>query len=117
MCTTLTAISLVVYMEARNQSDITKQYIASFVIEKAEKLKITTCKSLKIKNLYSWNWDSINTPIDRKVMEEEIEPIVKKELSLSKRSLSGYEFFNICKGKKFTGKVKRSGSICFYKVK
>lgn len=111
---TLHCIALVVYMEGRNQPEITQTHLASFVIEKAIELNEPVCTTLKRKNLYSWNWDGKATPVDTKLLQDKIYPVVSKELRRKHRSLQGYKFFNVCKGKKFPGRVLKSNDVCFY---
>lgn len=111
----LAAISLVVFMEARGEPAETQQLIASFAIEAARERNISVEKSLRVKGLYSWNWDGKATPVDKTFVKDKIEPIVKKELSRKTRSLSGYKYFNKCSGRKFPGKMLRSNNVCFYR--
>lgn len=113
----LHALSLIVFMEARNQPPITQQYLVSFAIEAARERKISVKQSLHVKGLYSWNWDGINTPVDKKFLVDKIYPVVKRELARKKRSLTGFKHFNNCSGKKFPGFRFKSNDICFYKGK
>ena len=104
-------------MEARNQPDKTMTEVASFAIEAARERNISVEKSLHVKGLYSWNWDGKNTKVDKKFIHDRIEPLVRKEISQKKRTLSGYKYFNKCSGKRFPGKRYKSNDICFYKGK
>ena len=111
----LHCLTLIVYMEARNQSEKTQIEVASFAIERAEQDNLSICASMKKPKLYSWLWDGTYTPIDKEHFEKKTKPLAKLELSRKKRTLTGYHHFTNCKVKPFPGKVYKSGDICFYK--
>ena len=107
-------LSLIMYMEALNQSDYTKALVADVAIERAKQEELSVCQSMKKKKSYSWMWDGKYTKVDRKLLEG-LKPIAARELK--KPVVKGRFFFNECSlGKRFRTDYKliRSEKLCFY---
>jgi len=110
----LHCLAIIVYMETRNQPELTQTHVASFAIEQAQQSKVSLCKHLNAPKIYTWQWDGVSTKIDHNLLETKIKPVALKELKRKTRTLSGYKHFNNCSGTKFPGKVFKSNDICFY---
>jgi spore germination cell wall hydrolase CwlJ-like protein len=110
----IACLSLIMYMEALNQSNYTKALVADVAIERASQEGFSICKSMKVKKSYSWMWDGKNTRVNRKLLEG-LKPIAVKELK--KPMVTGRYFFNECTmGKRWKTKYNmiRSEKLCFY---
>lgn len=111
---TLACLTLVLYMEARNQTEYTQSLVGSVVIERAKVENIPICKSIKRKGSYSWMWDKLNTKVDKKVFNT-IKIVASRELA--KPTITGRYFFNEKKlGKRYKTAYSpiTSGKLIFY---
>lgn len=111
---TLACLTLVLYMEARNQTTYTQSLVASVVIERAKTEHTTICKSIKRKGSYSWMWDGLNTKVDKKLFNN-IKEVASSELA--NPTITGRYFFNEKRmGKRYKTQNKPivSGKLIFY---
>lgn len=111
---TMKCLSLIMYMEARNQSDRTKALVASVAIERAKQEELSVCESMRKPRSYSWVWKKQPSKID-KVLLDSFDKLALKELK--QPTLVGRYYFNECSaGKKFKteNKLLKSGKLCFY---
>ena len=108
-------LSLVIAMEARNQSDRTKALVADVAIERAKQEGLGLCESMKKPRAYSWYWSRKHTRLKPEVLQE-AEVIAIKELKSP--TITGRYFFNECKAPKKRYKtpnsVIKSERLCFY---
>lgn len=108
-------LSLVIAMEARNQSDRTKALVADVAIERAKQEGLGLCESMRKPRAYSWMWDRKRTKLEPEVLKQ-AEVIAIKELQ--KPKITGRYFFNECKAPvrkyKTPHSVIKSEKLCFY---
>jgi hypothetical protein len=108
-------LSLIVAMEARNQSDRTKALVADVAIERAKQEGLGLCESMKKPRAYSWYWDKKHTKLSSEVLKQ-AEVVALRELKSP--AITGRYFFNECKAPKRKYKtpnsVIKSERLCFY---
>ena len=108
-------LSLIVAMEARNQSDRTKALVADVAIERAKQEGLGLCESMKKPRAYSWYWDKRSTKLSSEVLKQ-AEVVALRELKSP--TITGRYFFNECKSPKRKYKtpnsVIKSERLCFY---
>lgn len=112
--TSLTCLTLIIFMEASTQSDFTKSLVADVAIARAKKEKLSLCESMKKPKSYSWMWDGKATRTSKEELKK-LEPIALKELKRTK--LTNHFYFNHCRmGKRYktANKMIKSEKLCFY---
>ena len=111
---TLACLTLVLYMEARNQTEYTQSLVGSVVIERAKVENIPICKSIKRKGSYSWYRGKLNIKLDKNIIKG-IRKVASKQLE--SQTLKGRYFFNERKlGKRYKTPYSPiiSGKLIFY---
>lgn len=112
--TSLTCLTLIIFMEASTQSDFTKSLVADVAIARAKKENLSICESMKKPKSYSWQWDGKLTKVTSKNLKP-LEKIALRELKRSK--IKDHFYFNACYlGKRYKTKNKmiKSEKLCFY---
>jgi len=115
MASTIYCLSLIIFMEASIENNLTRSLVASTAIERANKEGLGICESMKKPKSYSWLWDGKRTKVKSKWLEKTYYPIARKELK--KQTMVGRVYFSECKlGKRFPtpNKLIKSGHLCFY---
>jgi len=133
--TTLTCLTLIIYMEGSNQSIFTQDLLASFALTTATRLDRTVCETISDKHTYSWSWNGDLRK--RKVQLFKKKNLIKvssvpgeqealtqarlvAEHAIKREKIMNRTFFNNCsvgkKGRRFaTDKsIVKSEKLCFY---
>lgn len=108
----LLCLSLVVYMEARNQSIPTQLETARTALTISKEENKPICKTLSIPGLYSWNWDKKSTKVDKEKLKE-----IKSLIVKYKPKPSGRRYLNSRRlGRRFKTDFKMvcRDNLCFY---
>lgn len=112
--TSLSCLTLIIFLEASTQSDFTKSLVADVAIARATKEKLSICESMKKPKSYSWQWDGKATKVPLAELKK-LEKVALQELKRAK--IRNYLYFSNCSaGKRFKTKNKmiKSEKLCFY---
>jgi hypothetical protein len=130
--TTLTCLSLIIFMEGANQSIETKDLLAEFAIEKALDTDRSICQTISDKHTYSWSWNGDLHKRGVKIFKKKnLVTVGKDELekeaysisrtiarhALLRQQIRKHTYFNNCtSGKRFKTAypVLKSEKLCFY---
>ena len=112
--TELKCLTLIIAMEARNQSERTQALVGSVAIHRAKVEHLSICKSMRKPKSYAWYWEKQRAKL------QEYELVVPRKVAMAElqgATLQGRRYFNtLQRGKKFKTKFKpiRSGCLLFY---
>lgn len=114
LLTELKCLTLIIAMEARNQSEKTQALVGSVAIYRAKQEHLSICQSMRKYKSYQWYWEKQR--VQPKSYELKlVEPIARRELHSP--TLVGRRFFNtLLLKKRFKTKFKpvKSGCLLFY---
>lgn len=109
-----TCLAMIIYFEARGESELTQRYVASVAIERAKQEQVSLCVSMKKPRSYTWVWDKKPNAVPKQSLKP-FEVLAVNEMR--KPTLRGYTFFNehrMHRRYSTSNRLIKSGHLVFY---